>query len=582
MNMDTFINNLKEVVSPEMIIYAGIALLALIVISMMIRHLRIRKIREELDKFENKYAEFKGIPLSFKLNKATALSKVNKMIAEHIGEYQQKFDETQEYLKEFSVLLAELDDFVYSKKIKKSNQKIEELIPVVEKCGVAIHEVDGLFDEVLEQENMQRTNINVLKNSFREYKKILLNNRGAYRQSVETLDEKITQIENMFSIFEEWMFASEFNKASDKQEEIRAAMEELKNLLDVLPAMYEKSTIVIPNREEQIALIYTQAMQRGVYLTHLDVKKNLEVISDIVSDVLAKLCECKLDNVDTMLADCEVRLQQLEDLILKEESSFEIVSEKMNVLFARIKDLNVNVQNIKDVYTRVNERFGFEHLGGRLVEVDADLDALNNHRLSLENIFGSESVPYSTLLVSYDEVSKETARIEAAAKELKVKLDNATSDEQRAKKQLVKLQLLVNEMKNKIMKYRLPSIDEKFEADIRDAQVYINDVRQYLDETPLNVEGLNKKLDEAIDYIYTLFNSVNNLVGMADMVENAIVFGNRYRSEYPEIDSELTRAELCFANGQYTKSLKIAISAIEKLHPGAYEKLIAQDGVNNG
>ena len=383
MNMDTFINNLKEVVSPEMIIYAGIALLALIVISMMIRHLRIRKIREELDKFENKYAEFKGIPLSFKLNKATALSKVNKMIAEHIGEYQQKFDETQEYLKEFSVLLAELDDFVYSKKIKKSNQKIEELIPVVEKCGVAIHEVDGLFDEVLEQENMQRTNINVLKNSFREYKKILLNNRGAYRQSVETLDEKITQIENMFSIFEEWMFASEFNKASDKQEEIRAAMEELKNLLDVLPAMYEKSTIVIPNREEQIALIYTQAMQRGVYLTHLDVKKNLEVISDIVSDVLAKLCECKLDNVDTMLADCEVRLQQLEDLILKEESSFEIVSEKMNVLFARIKDLNVNVQNIKDVYTRVNERFGFEHLGGRLVEVDADLDALNNHRLSL-------------------------------------------------------------------------------------------------------------------------------------------------------------------------------------------------------
>ena len=112
MNMDTFINNLKEVVSPEMIIYAGIALLALIVISMMIRHLRIRKIREELDKFENKYAEFKGIPLSFKLNKATALSKVNKMIAEHIGEYQQKFDETQEYLKEFKKQKAEIRELI--------------------------------------------------------------------------------------------------------------------------------------------------------------------------------------------------------------------------------------------------------------------------------------------------------------------------------------------------------------------------------------------------------------------------------------------------------------------------------------
>ena len=149
MNMDTFINNLKEVVSPEMIIYAGIALLALIVISMMIRHLRIRKIREELDKFENKYAEFKGIPLSFKLNKATALSKVNKMIAEHIGEYQQKFDETQEYLKEFSVLLAELDDFVYSKKIKKSNQKIEELIHQKEELSKKLEDTKQLASELV-------------------------------------------------------------------------------------------------------------------------------------------------------------------------------------------------------------------------------------------------------------------------------------------------------------------------------------------------------------------------------------------------------------------------------------------------
>ena len=67
---------------------------------------------------------------------------------------------------------------------------------------------------------------------------------------------------------------------------------------------------------------------------------------------------------------------------------------------------------------------------------------------------------------------------------------------------------------------------------------------------------------------------MNNLVGMAIMVENTIVFGNRYRSSYPEIDSELTRCELCFRNGQYTKALKIGIQAIEKMHPGAYENLI--------
>lgn len=77
-----------------------------------------------------------------------------------------------------------------------------------------------------------------------------------------------------------------------------------------------------------------------------------------------------------------------------------------------------------------------------------------------------------------------------------------------------------------------------------------------------------------IDFIYKLYNNASNLVGIAIMVENAIVFGNRYRSSYPSIDSELTRAELSFQNGEYTKALKIAIQSIEKMHPGIYEKLI--------
>ena len=66
------------------------------------------------------------------------------------------------------------------------------------------------------------------------------------------------------------------------------------------------------------------------------------------------------------------------------------------------------------------------------------------------------------------------------------------------------------------------------------------------------------------------------MIGVAVMVENAIVFGNRFRSAHPSMNTDLTRAELCFQNGEYTRALKIAIQAIENLHPGTYEKLIAK------
>lgn len=579
--MDEFINKLKNMITLEMILIGLLILVAILVITLIMRSLRIKKVQTELDELEMKYNELKGYPISFKLNKAIALSKVNKNICEQVGKYQKNFDEVQEMLKEFSVLLAEIDDFVYSKKVKKASEKIDELNDKVNPIETAVKEIDALLDDVLEQESTQRANINTLKNTFRDYKRILMDNRGSYRQSVEYLDEFVSQIENMFSIFEEWMFASEFNKASDKQQEIKEALADMKHYLEVVPSYYEKATIVLPAMIDEVKLTSSSCMQKGVYLEHLDVDKNIEIMNDMISDVLMKLSKCNLERVNDVLSDCETRVRMLKEQVVKEEESFNVINTKVNALFIRIKDLNVKVQGIKDVYSKVHERFGFENLNNKINVIDTQLDNLNELRFKLESVISNRSVPFSTLLLSYNEVSEECEKLEELAKEMKIKLDNATSDEERAKKQLIKLQLIVNEMRIKIAKHRLPSVDEKFEEDIRNANVYIVDIKEILETVPLNVEKLNSKLKEAIDYIYTLYNSVNNLVGMAVMVENAILFGNKYRSDYAEIDSELTRAELCFTNGQYTKSLKIAISAIERLHPGAYERLLNEGEVVN-
>ena len=64
------------------------------------------------------------------------------------------------------------------------------------------------------------------------------------------------------------------------------------------------------------------------------------------------------------------------------------------------------------------------------------------------------------------------------------------------------------------------------------------------------------------------------------MAENAIVIGNMYRSSYPEIDSELTRAELAYRNGEYTQALTIALNTIRKVHPETIDELTKKKGNN--
>lgn len=572
--MDEFITNIKNIVTTEVLVYIAIGMVLLIILTIIMMMLRQKKAKKELDELELKYNSLKSIPLAFKLNKAVALSRVNQEMGQRVEGCKTDFDTVQEKLKECSVMLAEIDDLVYVRKTKAANRKMSTLVTMLNQCEDNAQRVNETLDEVLEQENAQREQINRLKEEFRTIKKKISNNRNAFHQANEYLEREINEIEKKFSLFEEWMFASEFNKAADQQEDIMRTIQRLETMIQVLPSLYERAKGVLPRTIDEVGYTYAQCKNKGIYLDHLEIKKNLEVISDMLKEDLNKLRNGQIEHVEEDLDECEKRLLQLQEQIEKEEKAFDEVSRNIDMLYESIKNVNQDVESIEKLYSRVYERFGFENWTEKLKETNERLSVLNDMKRKLEKIILEKSVPYTTVLIAYKELDQSnTVFVDEVAK-MKVKLETACSDEERAKKQLVKLQLIVNEIHVKMSKHRLPSVSQKYEDDLHKAKSMIKDVAVILDNTPLDVKRLNNELRLAIDYIYTLYNSVNNLVGMAIMVENTIVFGNRYRSSYPDIDSELTRCELCFRNGQYTKALKIGIQAIEKMHPGAYENLI--------
>ena len=150
-------------------------------------------------------------------------------------------------------------------------------------------------------------------------------------------------------------------------------------------------------------------------------------------------------------------------------------------------------------------------------------------------------------------------------KQVKNEIDNAKDDEERANRELVKLQILVAEVRAKIKETNLPSISKDYDIDIKNAYVAIEELKSELRKVPLVSDGIKEKLNKGIDLIYVLYNNVSNITSMAKMVESTIVFANKYRSSYPEIETNLARAELLYLNGEYTKAADIAIKAINNL-----------------
>ena len=111
------------------------------------------------------------------------------------------------------------------------------------------------------------------------------------------MEARVTAIEKMFSTFEEWMFASEFAKAGTQQVEISEAMKELEQLMDEFPALYEEAKLSLPKAIDETGYVYAQARNQGVYLEHLEAKRNLETVTAMLKDDLGRLSEGRIEGV---------------------------------------------------------------------------------------------------------------------------------------------------------------------------------------------------------------------------------------------------------------------------------------------
>jgi len=61
----------------------------------------------------------------------------------------------------------------------------------------------------------------------------------------------------------------------------------------------------------------------------------------------------------------------------------------------------------------------------------------------------------------------------------------------------------------------------------------------------------------------------------AIMAETAIIYGNRYRSNYEGLSTKLNGSEQLFLTGKYQESLELTINLLGKIEPGIYDRLVA-------
>ena len=571
MNFEEILNFIKK---PEVLIGVGILILLLIV-NGFVRALRRKKILKRVEEYEVLYNTCISVPVSFKLNKATNIAKLNPEIDQDLQRVKNDYLDLEKRHEEISSVLDDIEDALSFGKIKMAESLVSDLEMLVLDAEKITLSLDGVLDKMLEEEVSQRNEINHLKERFRNDKTHLINNANVLGQSYDLLEVRSKEIEEKFSEFEEWMFANDYEKAKNLSQEITENLDHFSKTLDTVPKLYIRAKGEIPELLDHISSSYQEARNQGVYLAHMDVPKTMIFVSDKLKDNLKLIAQLELDQAQTNLNHSKEALSAMQEAIENEVAAHFELQDKMNSSFRILDEFSTKVEEALEEKEKVELRFKFENYALRMDDYHQAALALVNKKEAIEALFEENQTPALKQINLMNELIEELDHSTKSFYRLNEEVRQANADEIRAKEQLKKLYLIINDVEVRIKKRHLPSISEKYTHDLERSKTYVHQINHLLNEDILDINTLNGTVSEAIDYIYQLHNNVNNLVGVVDMCENAIVYANKYRAYVPSIESELTKAELAFNNGEYTQSLTKVIEAIERFKPNAsYEEMI--------
>ena len=569
------LDKLKDYNQFYIIAAIGIAIL-LIVIYMFARNRKLKKAKADLEAVEYQYNNLKSIPLLFKLNKSIAIAKANENLKKTVKICEEDYKYASKNLVEIKNLLIESDDLLNARKIKDVNENIMNLNSMTEIAQTQYTKLQDALDEILEEEAEQRNKVMKMKKDYQEIKQDVSKNRNLLAFSENSLVEKLEKLEKKFTEFEEWMYLSEYEKSSALITSLESELAVITNAVQVLPGLITDAKGTIPNLIDEVKSDVNVSKQRMVYIEHLEVMKNLDIVEEALKNDLQHIQRCDLNDVGSNIFEIKERLLQIRNSIKRENDAYtdnKELSKKLQELF---KEIRYNIDYVEGELKVLNQKIDSNLLKADLSEVENNLVEAKDYKKKLDKMIEANSSPNTTILHSYTELVDNIEIINDKVVTDRKLIENCNSDEKHAKLQLLKLQLLINEMNVKIRKNKLPQISNKYEEDTNKSRSYIHTIKKLLAEKPLNLSLLNSTVAEAQDFVYKLYNNVNSLVGMAIMVENTIVIGNKYRSSNPSVDSDLTRSELLFSNGEYTQALVTAITAIEKIFPENFENVLKE------
>ena len=534
---------------------------------------RYRKQVKELEVAKNMVA---STPVSLELSKVEPIIKNDKM-EEKYNDWQEKFDDLREKK------LAQIDDILIDLDIYIDKRDYKTCLYRLAKAELEIYKAresaDYLLDEIKEitlSEEKYRAIVIKLKTKYRELNKDFQNHKQMYDEMQEAIELQLENIERRFLDFEKVMEKNEYSEVVHIVKALDTMIDHISIVIKEVPDLLLMAKQIIPARMKEVKELNDDMVKQEYPLDYLNIDYNLEESKKNIDHILDKI---RVLNLEDCMFELKTMLEYFDSLFVdfeKERLSRKVYEEMESDFSKKLAKTNKVVQ---EVYNQLDDIKSMYDLNDKDVEtiheVNKILIVINDDYKKLLAKVEAKSTPYSMLHKEIEDLTVRLKQMEDDLDQALKSLGNMYDDEVRAREQLEEIQVFLKQCKEKMRGYKLPIITNNYFVQLSEANEAIGEVIKELERKPIVIKTLNTRVDTARDLVLKLYNTTNEMIKTAQLAEMAIVFGNRYRANYDEVDSGLSDAEMLFFKGEYKKALDTSIKAVSVVDENIYRKLLA-------
>lgn len=577
-----YMKNFIEYVGVRNLIIFGTILVALIIFMIVYHSIKLKIYRQEILDLQNQINGIKTLPLQYRLGRVQSIAKNMPEVAEEYEQFTKDFEKITEFQKnELGVLVNEVDESLFYGKTRGIKKKLTLIHEMTQRYDHDAKDLLTRIEKVTEIENIQRVEIIRVKGKYREvgneYEKI----RVKVEEFVPHALEMFKELDDDFVKLETLMNNQMFADAKNFTEEIENRIDSLQENLKDLPSYVYVVSDLLPSKIDKVDELITSLEGDEYALEEMNIAARRQEVDKQMEESIAHVKNVDIKGAAEVLEPLTGLIEELVIDLGKELDSYKQFKEKWRESYNELQRLTDVYQNTMKEYRRLFTEFVIDEEEVVISKKYEEFKQIQEDANDLIEQMESGHFAYANMLEHVENLYDRMMQHDTYLEEFEKQKEDIETKNQKTEELLENSNIVLLEIKSEIKNEHLPLVNDSYRDYIADSYNKVEEIKRFKAHKPVVLNELCAKVEGARDVIYKLYDNVHNMIVTAGMVEDAIVYANRYRSMFLEVNTELTKAEVLFRNGEYRNALQVAVDILERLEPGKYEELIKRKEIKS-